>query len=222
MKTEFITIASSLPRLGDSFKIAEPPISRLQLEKRLKLLPEEYAGLLFKLELLVWHSWFKPQYSVLELKKRYNEVHKTESVFIKDLVDWYLNLRSLIAALRLRLVQQEAPKQPKEEWISTHNHQIIQHWQEPDFGLKALYPWLSTINNALAQKDSAAVEEFVLTHIWQHLICQERGHYFDFENLVIYLLRWDLIQYWSQFNKEKVLQAIDDLCDALIDSKGIE
>lgn len=222
MKTEFITIASSLPRLGDSFKIAEPPISKLQLEKRLKLLPAAYASLLFKLELLVWHSWFKPKYSVLELRTLYHEVHKTDVVLIKDLVDWFLNLRSLIAALRLRQVQQEAPKQPKEEWISTHNQQIIQHWQEPDFGLKALYPWLSTINNVLAQKDSAAIEEFVLTHIWQYLSCQELGHYFDFEHLVIYLLRWDLIQYWSQFNKGTVLQAIDDLCNILIDSKGIE
>ncbi|RUR08348.1 DUF2764 family protein [Legionella sp. km772] len=218
MSKEFITIASSLPRIGDSFRIAEPPISRLQLEKRLKLLPDEYASLLFKIEFLVWQSWFKPKYSVLELQKVYKEVHQIDSLFIQELIDWYLNLRSLMAALRLRQVQQEPPNEPNEEWISSNKQQLIAHWHEPDFGLKAIYPWLNTINNALAQKDTARVEEFLLTYLWQYLLRKEIGHYFDFESLVIYLLRWDLVNYWSQFNKTDVLKTIDDLCDSLLAS----
>lgn len=40
---------------------------------------------------------------------------------------------------------------------------------------------------------------------------KQEGHYFDFEALLVYLLRWDIIDYWSKFNKEKVLTCIDEL-----------
>ena len=217
MTTQFYMVASSLPRMDTSFKISEPPISRLQLEKRLKLLPEETARLLFSIELLAWTSWYMPKQSVIETRKLHQNILENKSVFIRDISNWYLDLRSILAAIRMRKEKKEPPTDPKLYWITRFEHQLIQKWGEPDFGLKAVYPWVPKITACIEKNDTASVEEFLLTYIWNYLSRMEAGHYFDFEAITVYLLRWNIVNHWSKFNKTKVLECIDVLCDSLID-----
>lgn len=216
MTTPFYTVMSSLPHLGASFKIAEPPILRLQLEKRLKLLPEEPQGLLYAIELLLWRSWFMPKYTVAETHLLYVHVLKAKSPFIDELAHWYLDVRSIIAAMRMRNVNKDLETDPKKIWISPRcEHHLIRHWDAPDFGLKALYPWMIQINSFLTNNDSVAVEELLLTSIWQHLSRIEAEHFFDFEALVIYILRWNIMDYWSHYSQAEVAGRLDALCDFL-------
>lgn len=215
MTTQFYMVASSLPRMDASFKISEPPISRLQLEKRLKLLPEETASLLFAIELLAWTSWFMPKQSVIETRKLYISTLETKSDFISNITNWYLDLRSVLAAIRMRNEKKDPPHDPQNYWITRWEHQLIQKWNEPDFGLKSVYPWVPKITACIEKNDSASVEEFLLAHIWNYLSKMEAGHYFDFEAITVYLLRWNIVNYWSKFNKTKVLECIDVLCDSL-------
>lgn len=217
MTTQFYMVASSLPRMDASFKISEPPISRHQLEKRLKLLPEETVKLLFQIELLVWSSWYMPKQSVIETRTLYQNTLESNSDFISDITNWYLDLRSILAAMRMRKTQKESPSDSHNYWVTRWDHQLIQKWNEPDFGLKSVYPWIPKVNACIEKNDTASVEEFLLTHIWNYLSKLEAGHYFDFEAITVYLLRWNIVNYWSQFNKNKVLECIDLLCDSLVD-----
>lgn len=219
MTNQFYMVASSLPRMNASFKIAEPPILRFQLEKRLKLLPEETLRLLFAIELLVWSSWFMPKQSVIETRKLYQNILEAKSPFIMDIINWYLDLRSILAAMRMRKEKKEPPKDPQNYWITRWEHQLIQKWDEPDFGLKSVYPWIPKITNFIEKNDPASVEEFLLTHIWNYLSSMEASHYFDFKAITVYLLRWNIVNYWSKFDKTKVLECIDVLCDSLVDLK---
>ncbi|WP_058534975.1 DUF2764 family protein [Legionella saoudiensis] len=217
MSAQFYTVASSLPRLGSSFKIASPPISRFQLEKRLKLLPEKHITQIFAIELLVWRSWFMPQQSVAETRILYQQIIKNQSSFIINLIDWYFDLRSVFAAIRMRNEKKEAPENPHYYWISNWEHRLMQKWHDADFGLKSVYPWLPKVQVDMEKNNTAAIEEFLLAHIWKHLSIIEAGHYFDFEALTIYLLRWNIISYWSSFNKSQTLERIEKLCNSLID-----
>ncbi|CDZ78968.1 hypothetical protein BN59_03283 [Legionella massiliensis] len=222
MTTQFYMVASALPRMPASFKVEAPPISRIQLEKRLKLLPAENLALAYALEYLLWQSWFMPQKSFSSTKEAYIKLLKTDSPFIHKTVHWFMDLRSLFAALRLRKEKKAPPANPQECWLSHWNHQLIQHWDEPDFGLKGVYPWLSKVASDLEKEDTSAVEEFLLDYIWHYLSIIELRHYFDFEALMIYLLRWNLIHYWSKFNSN-LADNFDELVKALIhdDIKGL-
>ncbi|MDR3502589.1 MAG: DUF2764 family protein [Legionella sp.] len=217
MSTEFYTVASSLPRLGVSFKIATPPISRFQLEKRLRLLPEEQVLQVFAIELLVWKSWFKPQQSVTATRMLYQNIIKNQSPFIINLIDWYLDLRSIFAAIRMRNEKKEVPENPHDYWISHWDHRLMQKWSDADFGLKSVYPWLPKVVSDIEKNNTAAVEGFLLAHIWKHLSIVEAGHYFDFEAITIYLLRWNVVNYWSSFSTSNALDCIEKLCNTLID-----
>lgn len=222
MTSQFYTVASSLPRLNNSFKVSAAPISRAQLEKRLNLLPLKEAGFLFDLEKLVWTSWFMPKMQVIEAVKLHQKIMSNEEPWICQIVDWYLDLRSIFAALRMRHDKKETPKNPNELWICTRAMKLIHHWDEPDFGLKAVYPWIPNIAAAIEHHDVLVVEEFLLNHIWLYLSCCEQSHYFDLEYLVIYLLRWNVVNYWAQFNENKAPALIDKLCMELLNvNQGI-
>lgn len=216
MTTQFYMVASALPRMTASFKVEAPPISRIQLEKRLKLLPTETLNLLYALELLVWQSWFMPQKPFSSTKENYLNLLKIKSPFIHKTVHWFMDLRSLFSALRLRKAVKSPPANPQDYWLSHWNHQLIQHWDEPDFGLKSVYPWLPKVASNLDKEDTTAVEEFLLCHIWSYLSIIELGHYFDFEALIIYLLRWNLIDYWSNFNCVHLSDCFDEMVETLI------
>lgn len=216
MTSQYYTVVCSLPRMNTNFKIQETPISRLQLEKRLKLLPIDKYTIAFTIESLIWTSWFMPHQSVSDLRKLFQSVINTQSDFLRDILRWFLDLRSVITALRMRNEKKEPPENPQEYWITQWSPKLIRHWSEPDFGLKTIYPWLPKIAQDIACKDTVVVEQFLLSYIWNYLSIIETGHYFDFEAIIIYLLRWNIIHYWSQFNKENALNCLNELANLLL------
>ncbi|MGL5741106.1 MAG: DUF2764 family protein [Legionella sp.] len=216
MSSQYYTVVCSLPRISAHFKIEETPISRLQLEKRLKLLPAEKYTVAFTLEFLMWTSWFMPYHSVTDLRNAFQDVVRTQSPFLRDMLIWFFDLRSVIAALRMRNDTKEPPENSQEYWITQWEHKLIRNWSEPDFGLKAIYPWFPKMTQDIARKDTVAVEQFLLASIWKYLSVIETGHYFDFEAIIIYVLRWNIIHYWSQFNKEKALTCLNELSNLLL------
>jgi hypothetical protein len=221
MTASFYMVVSSLPRLSSHFKVDETPISRPQLEKRLKLLPEESYKLVNELETLVWKSWFLPMQQVSKTKRDFQALYRTDQVFIRNIIQWYFDLRSILSALRMRNAQQSPPEFPQEYWLTRRDYQFIRNWDEPDFGLKSSYPWLSKISADMAINDSAAIEEFLLSYIWRYLSIIETGHYFDLESIVIYVLRWNIMDYWSQFNTVNILESIEDLSKSLIETQKL-
>ncbi|MCW8445525.1 DUF2764 domain-containing protein [Fluoribacter gormanii] len=216
MSVQYYTVVCSLPRMNRYFHIQETPISRLQLEKRLKLLPTDKFTLAFTVESLAWTSWFAPHQSMSDLRGAFQNLIDTESVFIRDILIWFFDLRSIIAALRIRNETKEPPENPQEYWITRWNHKLFRNWGEPDFGLKSIYPWLPKVAADVAKKNTVAVEEFLLSYIWKYLSILETGHYFDFEAIIIYLLRWNIIHYWSQFNKDNALTYLNELSTLLL------
>lgn len=219
MKSPFYMVVSSLPRMGVHFKVQEPPISRLQLEKRLRLLPLDKMTLLLEIEQLVWRSWFQNNRTFEETKKEWMALSTLDSPFIINLIHWYLDLRSIFVAIRMRNQKPTPPGMPQDYWITRWSRKLLQNWNEPDFGLGTVYPWLPKVAADLAKNDTIAVEEFLLFHIWNYLSVIETGHYFDFESLVIYLLRWNIVDYWSKFSKTNTLKNLDELCMAIIGNK---
>lgn len=202
--------------MGVHFTIQEPPISRLQLDKRLRLLPLDKMKLLLEIEQLVWHSWFKHTQTMQQTKKEWMALSTLDSPFIIDVIHWYLDLRSIFVAIRMRNQKQAAPDVPQDVWITRWSRKLVQNWNEPDFGLGSVYPWLAKVAADANKHDTIAVEEFLLAYIWNYLSVIETRHYFDLEYLVIYLLRWNIVDYWSKFSKTNTLENLNELCQTII------
>lgn len=209
-----LLITSLPPHPRELFTMKQPPLSRIQLNRRLTLLDEQDATNLENIETLI-HWSEVPDLSDSEFVRQGELLLKSiTNDFVKQLLIWRLQIRTLMTALRKR--HQGLENVDKENLIGFGNYlrQIHQHWQEQDFNLSYLEPWLSEANNLLITNKSLELEKLLLNRVWQHYQRLGQNHYFDFEAVVIYVLRWNIIHRWHSYNKEQAITRFDELVTA--------
>jgi hypothetical protein len=216
--TAYYSLIASLPHLGLQYKIKQPPISERQLVKRLNLLNETDKLLLDNVIEVVWLSWFKPEVSFKQTLAKSQSILELNNPFLNELINWFFDIRSIFVALQLRQSETKIPDKTSDFWKTRWSKKMQNAWQKPDLGLKYVFPWIVPVNTAFLKGDMVAVEEIFLSLIWKQLEKLEAGHYFDLEALLIYLLRWHIVNYWSQFNEKIALDRIQKYSDDLLNS----
>lgn len=209
----YYTLITSLPRHERNFKVSVTPVSRIQLEKRLKFLPEDERRILYDLESLMWTSWYSPEMPFSETQILAKKLLAYDNPFVNDIVNWYCDIRSLFAALRLRRNAQSPPANKQDYWLGRLSLRLINNWNDPEFGLRFVYPWLPEVNRQIAGDEVSALEEILISQLWKHLGVLEGGHYFDFEAVLIYVLRWDIVNYWAQFSEKEAVVRMNELAE---------
>ncbi len=225
--TRYVMLMTSLPYLGSLFSVRETPLSRFRLEQRLKLLDKADALLLEQIERVVhWerHQHILSDAEVLQQARaligrfdgdRHNhpgEFRKREyeRVSLRLIVQWRLELRTLIAALRRR--QQGQSPQIGEDWgYGRWTGHIERYWGEPGFRLDGVYPWIVSAVKLLQQRDTPGLERLILGTIWEQLERARLGHHFDFVAVVIYVLQWNIINRWTRYDRKEVAAQLDTL-----------
>jgi hypothetical protein len=206
---------SSLPHLGNLFGTKQTPISRLRLEERLKMLSEQDAILLNQIgSLIAWQQQPMERSDaefVLEAQQFFQEVGNPT---LRKIVESRLNLRTIIAALRRRH-RGESNSPLGQPWgIGPWVNYIERHWSESGFHLEGIFPWVLEANRFLNANDSIALERLQFEVNWQMLERLEARHYFDFEAVVIYLMRWSMVDRWSRYEGEAALKRFQTLVDS--------
>ena len=73
------------------------------------------------------------------------------------------------------------------------------------------------VMDRVLQRYGAGEEEVVAfgdgTAAWDHLEQVSDGHYLDFEAVVIYVLRWDMIARWTTYDGEEAVRRFDELVE---------
>jgi hypothetical protein len=57
------------------------------------------------------------------------------------------------------------------------------------------------------------LERLLLGAVWSHLERLSDGHYLDFEAVVIYVLRWDMIARWTTYDGDEAVRRFDELVE---------
>jgi len=189
------------------------PISRIQLNKRLKLLDEKDAADLLRIEGLLHWSQMKNDIDQQFVKSTLASIESIDNQFIKDIVIWRLEVRIILAALRIR--QQGSKQAPAKKILGFDcwHYYISHYWNEPDFGLGKQCPWLVEANAFMLANQSLQLEKLLLKMVWEHYHRQNFGHYFNFEAVIIYVLRWDIVSRWYSNDKEVAVKRFNDLVD---------
>ena len=198
---KYVTLMASLPPLGQLFEAKQTPISLLKLESRLKLLSEKDAILLNQIASLI--AWSQqpmersdPQF-IAEAKRFFEEVRNPT---LREVVEYRLNLRTIIAALRRRYRGESNPPLGQPWGIGRWVNYIEHHWTEPGFHLEVIFPWVLEANSLLNAKNSVALERLQFEVNWKMLERVGAGHYFDFEAVVLYQMRWSMVDRWTRYN----------------------
>jgi len=214
----YAMLLASLPDHGPLFGAHQPPLSRLRLDERLGLLDEEDARCLRKLRALTeWAAQDRGRSDEEIARAAADQLPRLAHPFAHELAAWRLEMRTLVCALRRRARGEEPPSGRHwghGRWLA----HLQRHWSEPAFRLERAFPWLPEAARLLARGDALGLERLLLGAVWEHLGRVSEGHFFDFEAVILYVLRWDLIDRWTRYDRDQALARFDALSSAALEA----
>lgn len=227
MSYRYITLIAALPSLGKSYQVDIPPLSRYQLEKRLKLLTDEHRRLLEEIESVLHWDHLNSHYDDRELIHSAHAVmekltHKHYNT-IREIINWRLNLRTLLAAFRYREKGEDLSKISCQWGVGELMRHIENNWSHSYFNLQHRYRWLPELQQKLQAQDTIAVEKILFDATWRYLRSSGANHVFDFTAVVRYVLMWNLVARWSSYDADRGVAHFQELVDfALGDFRQIQ
>ncbi len=220
---KYTLLLNSLPvHPVDLFEARQPPVSRIQLDKRLALLDAEDAEDLARIEALLHWSKMKELNDEAIVQQGMADWHSIRSPFLKEIVMWRLELRTILSALRRRRDDVILAADKHFYGFGDRLRFIRQHWRESALGLASIVPWVRQASELIEQDRSLELEKLMLEVVWRHYERVGQGHYFDFPAVVIYVLKWDVINRWSSYDKEHAMLRFDELISTGLEGVSIE
>jgi uncharacterized protein DUF2764 len=143
-----------------------------------------------------------------------SELALIRSSFLRDIVSCRLELRTLLTALRRRHAGESITVNDIFYGFGDHLQFIQRNWQKPDFGLGNTLPWLKQANQLITENKPQTLDKLMLELNWKHYSRLSLGHYFDFPAVALYVLRWDLINRWVSYDKDRALLRFNELISA--------
>jgi hypothetical protein len=210
----YAMLISSLPYHGSLFGARRAPLSRIRLRQRQQLLDgHDRICLRIVANLLEWSRQSADQRDEELVARARAELPKLDNAFARDLVVWQLELRTTVAALRHRHRGEAAPAAHAAWGYGRWLAHIHRYWSEPHFRLERVYPWLPQAKTLLEADDTLGLERLLLGTVWQHLDRVADGHHFDFEAVLLYSLRWDLIARWTRYRGDEAAARFEEMID---------
>ncbi len=215
MNDQYVSLIASLPpHLPSLFATRQPPISRIKLDERLNVLESADRSDLAVIENLV--HWDRMAIDTTDdemLEREKLAEAQLKNTFIKEIVRWRLEMRTFVSALRHRQLGITLSYQ-KAKWGYGRWVQFIEnHWNEAAFGLGRQFPWLPEAETFLMDENNLGLERLLLSQIWDYYGRAVGSHYFDFEAVVVYVLRWDVIDRWSRYDSSKAEKRFREMAD---------
>ncbi len=212
---EYATLMASLPYLHRPSVSQPPPLSRIRLDNRLKMLTADHAATLAAIEdLLRWSNQSMSRIDAEIVAAAERLVGELNSTVLKEAVVSRMEFRTFLAALRRRRRGEEAPPPGQPwgygRWIS----HIARNWTNPAFQLDARFPWLLESKRLMDDNNYLGLEHQLVDVVWTDLERIGQGHRFDFEAAVLYVLRWDLVARWTTYNEDSARQRFAELTNA--------
>jgi len=213
----YAMLIASLPvHPADLFSTSQTPLSKIRLDEHLRQLDAKDAMDLARIEeLLQWSQIVNADDELIADKSR-QVIAAIKDRFLRDLIIWRLELRTLVVALRKRHAGFAPDANTSFAGIGQWLGYIQKNWQKPDFGLGLRMPWLTQANQLLAANQTYELEKLQLGIVWQHYAKISGQHYFDFPAVVVYVLRWDIIHRWTLCHAEKAVERFDGLVEKAV------
>jgi hypothetical protein len=210
----YAMLISSLPYHGVLFGARQTPLSRIRLQQRLSLLePADAACLQAIAGLLDWSYLGRERRDEEIIDHARHVIPTLRNTFVRDMVIWRLELRTVLAALRRRQRGQAAPPAHERWGYGRWLAQLRKYWNEPHFRLERAFPWLPDARTLLEAGDTLGLERLLIGIGWEHLERQSDGHHFDFEAVLLYMQRWSLIARWTSYNGKAAVARFDEMVE---------
>ena len=194
-------LISSLPALPPRFEVDKLPITLERLQARLRMLEAEDADTINRmLDVLAW-SRQVVETTDTAVVKRYGELmREVTNPLAREVLGAGMDLRMIVAAQRRRRHGLGPPAVGLGQWFERIRHRF----NERDFGLGYILPWIQPFEELLEHGDVLTLYQRMLGETWAYF-GKRTGDYdlFSFEAVVLYIARWDIIRHWHQLQAER-------------------
>ena len=198
MSEPYITLVTSLPYLPPFEKAERSPITRLRLEQRLRdLEPDDARQLAIAEALVSWRmSLAKPRTDKEMLTRCRAAMQEISQPALREFVEFRLDQQTLLAGLRQRHSGFDSTVFDEIQDASRWTRSIVSHWDDPDFKLAAVYPWIPEARSYLEANDACSLDCLMMGLIWEHLSRITESNGFGFEAVFAFVFKWDILQAW--------------------------
>ena len=194
----YFTLIASLPPLPPHFDVTRPPITRLQLNDRLKMLSAEDARTIEQLnEFLAWDHQPFDQSDEQVVARFHRLEHEIHHPVIWRIVENRLNMRTIISALRRRRADEGPPS-----GVGDLVDPIRRQWKEPYFRLENRFPWIEPFVAHWQAGEALEAERILFEFMWELRYRLAAEFTFSFEAVLLYLARWTIIDRWTSRDAE--------------------
>lgn len=208
----YVMLMSSMPRSERLFLAKQPPLSRIRLDRRLRVLEEEDARMLDQVERVL--GWGRKTMSMTDeqvIAHARAALPQITSETLSLIVRNRLEMRTIIAALRRRKRGDSAPSEETAWGFGRWMRRISANWSEPSFRLDSIYPWVREAAQLIERDDTVGFERLVLDNAYRDLQRHGAGHEFDIEAVVIYVLKWNIFDRWARAVAEDASKRFEEL-----------
>lgn len=208
----YVMLVSSLPHLGPLFRSKQTPLSRLKLQERLRLLREEDAAQLAQIEAVMHWSHHPIERTDAQIvAQTVALLEKLDSDTLREVVRFRMEQRTIVAALRRRRLGQDAPPRNASWGMTPWLAHIVRHWRAPYFALEHVFPWIKDAVDLIQKNDLIGLERLLMARVWERCAQAAQAHAFDFEAVVLYVLRWNIIDRWTRYDGTQAAQRFESL-----------
>jgi len=197
-RNDYYTLVASLPPLTRFDRARRLPINRVRLFDRLSMLaPEDAEVVEHAAAFFGWHPQAAaPEDRVLvEHHEALCRLAGNASCF-PSVLEFPFDLTTLLAGLRRRHLGRPRPV-PGEPWgVGRFTGQIVRNWEDPDFRLAPIFPWLPRARELLEKGEALALQKLLFSRVWENMDRVSLDREFSFDAVLAYLFQWDLLDRW--------------------------
>ncbi|MCR4415666.1 MAG: DUF2764 domain-containing protein [Thermoguttaceae bacterium] len=210
----YYDLVASLPFLPYFERADRLPITRLRLDQRLRLLKPAHAEQLARAHSLVrWRPDRLLGTADAAQVKEYAAVMASPlDRPLREYVAFRMSQQTLVAALRRKRegsASLDGTAWGAGPWV----RHVQRHWDEPDFRLARVVPWLLQARDLLAASDARGLERLLMDVAWRWLDRCAQQNTFSFEAVFSYFFKWDILRAWLACDANKGKTRFRDLID---------
>jgi hypothetical protein len=217
---EYYTLIASLPPLPRFDRADRLPITRERLKERLRMLEPEDAEVVERGE--AFFEWQRQSVTRTdsEMVADYERLAALiEHPALKAIFEFGTNVRTIMAALRRRHRGLPAPTGGEPWGVGPLVWNIVRNWDDPNFKLAGLYPWLPQAREHIEAGEALALEGLLTGLSWDRADRFGQESEFGFQRVLAYRVKWDIVQRWLFHDSEAAKERFEELVVEVTDEK---
>ena len=205
--TNYYWFVASLPHMPRSFEVERVPISRIQLQQRLKMLGDGDKQTVDQVQRFLLWDRQQPERTDGEVKMEYDRLmNSISNSLVRDIINYRMDVRTITCALRRRRLGLEPPAA-----VGQYVDHIRKHWHHPDFRLLREHPWIPIVRDSLDAGEPLQVERQLMSATWNRWVKLGDEFHFSFETILLYLARWEIVERWTRLDQSAGRRKFDQL-----------